>query len=111
MSTAITAQEAPVAAGSLSALFESGPLDASIPDPASVIGHPIGATAVRYEPLVRYLRALAEASDRVTMHRYADSHEKRTLYYLTITSPANHARLDQIRKNNAKLADPRKLKN
>ncbi|MEE8153962.1 MAG: M14 family metallopeptidase, partial [Phycisphaerales bacterium] len=42
---------------------------------------------------------------------YADSHEKRTLYYLTITSPANHARLDQIRKNNAKLADPRKLKN
>ena len=45
------------------------------------------------------------------MHPYADSHEKRTLYYLTITSPANHARLDQIRKNNAKLADPRKLKN
>ncbi len=111
MSIAITAQEAPVAAGSLSALFESRLLDASIPDPASIIGHPIGATAVRYEPLVRYLRALAEASDRVMMHPYADSHEKRTLYYLTITSPANHARLDQIRKNNAKLADPRKLKN
>ncbi len=80
MSTAITAQEAPVAAGSLSSLFESRLLDASIPDPASIIGHPIGATAVRYEPLVRYLRALAEASDRVTMHPYADSHEKRTLY-------------------------------
>ncbi|UCG87208.1 MAG: hypothetical protein JSW71_01285, partial [Gemmatimonadota bacterium] len=31
------------------------------------------------------------------------------LYYLTITSEANRARLDRIKTQNAKLADPRKL--
>ena len=83
--------------------------DPAIPTPESVIGHAVGATAVRYDRLTAYLRALAEASDAVTLTPYARSHEDRTLYYLTITSPANHARLGKILSDNAKLADPRTL--
>jgi hypothetical protein len=84
-------------------------LDPAIPSPPSVIGHPVGERAVGYPALVRYLQTLAEASPAVTLTPYAQSHEGRTLYYLTVTSPANHARLDDIRGANAKLADPRRL--
>lgn len=84
-------------------------LDPNIPTPISVVGHAMGDGAVRYEPAMRYLRALAESSPLITMTPYATSHEGRPLYFLTITSKANHNRLDEIKANNAKLADPRTL--
>ena len=84
--------------------------DSQTPTPESVIGHAIGDGAVRYDAAVRYLSALAEASPYVTMSPYAKTHEGRALYFLTITSKANHARLDQIKADNAKLADPRKMR-
>ncbi len=80
-----------------------------VPTPESIIGHAVADGAVRYDPLVRYLQTLAEASPLATLTPYAESHEGRTLYYLTITSIANHARLDEIKADNAKLADPRRL--
>ncbi len=88
-------------------LSPPGPVDAGIPTPESVIGHTVGQRAARYDTMVRYLHALADASPRVTLTAYARSHEGRTLYYLTITSEHNHARLDAIRADNARLADPR----
>jgi len=86
-----------------------GTVDPSVPTPESVIGYAIGDGAVHYDAMVRYLHALVEASPRVTLTPYAKSHEDRTLYYLTITSEANHAKLAEIKADNAKLADPRKL--
>ena len=85
--------------------------DPGVPTPESVTGHAIGDGAVRYEPMVRYLRALAEASSFVTLTPYAESHEGYTLYYVTITSRTNHERLAAIKTDNAKLADPRTLAN
>jgi len=38
------------------------------------------------------------------------TYEGRTLYHLTITSLANHKRLDEIKADDAKLSEPRKLK-
>jgi len=84
-------------------------LDPRVPTPESVIGHVVGNGAVRYDQMVRYLQALADASPYVTLTPYAESHEGRTLYFLTITSETNHARLAEIKADNAKLADPRKL--
>lgn len=84
-------------------------IDAAIPTPSSVLGYRVGDDAVRYDVLVRYLETLADASDRVTMQSYGTTHEGRSLYYLTITSPENHDRLEDIRLANAKLADPRLL--
>ncbi|MHC4219526.1 MAG: M14 family metallopeptidase, partial [Planctomycetota bacterium] len=90
-------------------LFAPTDVDASIPSPASVLGHPIGERAAGYESVIGYLRELVEASDLVTMTPYARSHEGRALYYLTITSADNHDRIDEIKADNAKLADPRGL--
>ncbi|MEK6676030.1 MAG: M14 family metallopeptidase [Planctomycetota bacterium] len=84
-------------------------VDDSIPTPESVIGHVMGDGAVRYESMVRYLRALDEASPLVSLTPYAHTHEGRPLYYLTITSPQNHAKLAAIQADNAKLSDPRQL--
>jgi len=84
-------------------------LDAAVVTPASVLGHEIGDCAARYEAAVAYLQALAESSPFVTLQPYGRTHENRTLYYVTITSEANHHRLAQIKADNERLADPRKL--
>lgn len=86
-------------------------IDPRIPTPSSIIGHEVGEQAVRYDPLMRYLKALAASSDRITLNPYGKTHEGRTLVHLFITSPENHQRLDQIKAGNGKLADPRKLEN
>lgn len=88
---------------------DTSDLDPKVPTPESLLGHAIGERPVRYEPMVRYLKALADASPFAKLTESAETHEGRKLYYLTITSEANHARLDRIRADNAKLADPRKL--
>jgi len=90
-------------------LIEPADHDSAIPSPESIIGHGVAEGAVRYQVLVRYLQALANASERATLSAYGQTHEGRTLYHLTITSPANHTQLEQIKKKNAKLSDPRKL--
>jgi len=87
----------------------AGQVDPAVPTPESVIGYPVGDRAVRYADLVRYLQALDDASPLVSLTPYTETHEGRTLYYVTITSPANRQRLDAIKADNARLADPRKL--
>jgi hypothetical protein len=89
--------------------IESTDFNPAIPTPESITGHAVAEKAVRYHELVRYLQTLAESSRNVTLTAYGKTHEGRTLYYLTITSEANHKRLDQIKADNAKLADPRRL--
>ena len=84
-------------------------LDPKIPNPESVIEHAVGDAAVRYDALVRYLQALDVASPLVSMTPHGTTHEGRTLYHVTITSEANFKKLDQIKADNARLADPRTL--
>lgn len=91
-------------------LVDVGMLDGSIPTPESVVGHAVGADAVRYEALIRYLEVLADSSDLVTLERHGKTHEGRDLIHLVITSRRNHARNNQIKRDAGKLADPRKLK-
>ncbi len=77
-----------------------------IPTPESVIGHQVGEWHLTHDKLTAYLSLLAGRSDRVIMQEYARSWENRPLFHLIITSPANHARLEQIRKEHLKLSDP-----
>ena len=97
------------ASGKTGGFVEQADFDPAVPSPESVIGHAVADKAVRYAALERYLQALAEASELVTLTSYGQSHEGRALYYLTITSQANHRRLGQIKADNGKLSDPRKL--
>ena len=80
--------------------------DKSIPTPESFFGHQIGEWHLSHDKLVYYMKALAEASPRVTYTEYARSYEGRPLLYLTITSPDNHSRLDEIQAQHVALSNP-----
>ena len=85
------------------------PYDDAIPTPQSVLGYELGARFTLYADVVDYLEAVAASSDRVTMQPYGETYEGRTLYYLVITTPANHANLDAIKEGNQQLAAPAAL--
>lgn len=78
----------------------------NIPTPAEVIGHEVGEWHITHDKLVQYMYALAEASDRVTIQEYARTYENRPLLMLTITTPENHANIEQIKENHHRLTDP-----
>lgn len=80
--------------------------DESIPTPAEIIGHEVGEWHVTHDKLVSYMFAVAEASERVTITEYARTYENRPLLLLTVTSPENHANIDQIRERHLSLTDP-----
>ncbi|MCA1799158.1 MAG: M14 family metallopeptidase [Xanthomonadaceae bacterium] len=82
--------------------------DASIPEPAAVIGHEVGEWHITHDRLVHYMRTLAEHSDRVQWHETGRTHEGRPLLLLAISSPANLARLEEIRNRHLALSDPRR---
>jgi hypothetical protein len=80
--------------------------DPAIPTPEQVLGMVPGEWHVRHDQLVNYMNAVAEASDRVSIERFGSSYENRPLLVLTITSPQNHGRLEQIRQQHLALSDP-----
>ncbi|WP_270376149.1 M14 family zinc carboxypeptidase [Marinicauda sp. Alg238-R41] len=72
--------------------------DSAIPTPEEVFGFEIGERPVRHSQMVDYLRQLAELSDRIDVETIGYSHEHRPILFFTITSPDNHANLDEIRE-------------
>ncbi|MEE4289393.1 MAG: M14 family zinc carboxypeptidase [Erythrobacter sp.] len=71
--------------------------DASVPAFEDEAGYEIGERPVRYSDLVAYLKGLAARSDRISVETIGYSHERRAILSLVITSPANHARIEEIR--------------
>ena len=87
-------------------LPEGGDYDPAVPTPASVLGFEIGERHVRPGELLRYLEALAAASDRVTVEIQGRTHEGRPQPLAIVTSPAYHARLEEVRQAHLALSDP-----
>lgn len=82
----------------------------SVPTPEEVIGHALGAEISSPEQVERYVRALAAAApERARLIRYAESWEGRPLHLLAIGSPERLARLDAVKADLRRLADPRGL--
>ena len=80
--------------------------DPAIPTPRSVLGFEVGEWHVRHDQLAAYMHLLAEASDRVRIETTGTTYEGRKLLLLTISSPANLARLEELRLAHARLSDP-----
>lgn len=79
--------------------------DESIPTPKEVLGYEVGEWHVSHDQLVMYMKAVAEASDRVTFEETGRTYEKRPQVLLTISSPSNLAKIDQIKADRKKLRD------
>jgi len=80
--------------------------ESDVPSPAEALGYRVGERFTPHAEVVGYLRELAEASDRVRLEGYGRTWEDRELVLLTISSPANLSRLDEILERNRALADP-----
>ena len=77
-----------------------------VPTPKQVLGYEVGEWHVTHDQLVTYMKAVAAASDRVKFEETGRSYEKRPQTLLTITSPANLGKIDQIKAERAKLREP-----
>jgi hypothetical protein len=88
---------------------EEGLFASDVPPPSEVLGHPIGARPTWHAEIVRYFRVLDEASPRATLFTYGRTHEGRELVVLAVSSEENISRLEEIRSNLRRLADPSDL--
>jgi hypothetical protein len=85
-----------------------GPYRASVPTPASLLGYDIGARNTQYSEQQRALTAIAQAaSDRVRAEPIGVTAEGRRMQVFLVSAPENIARLDAIRADLDRLADPR----
>ena len=81
------------------------------PSPREVLGFDVGQDRVlaSYGEAARYLRVLAERSDRVRLLPIGTTVEGRTMLVAVVSSAENLARLDELRAGWARVADPRGL--
>ncbi len=91
--------------------YSRGPYRASVPRPSSLNGYEPGEFQTPYGQIVRVVEKIAAASDRVRLVENGETWEHRKLYLAIISAPENLARLDEIKANTARLADPRKITN
>jgi hypothetical protein len=80
--------------------------DPAIPAPAAFLGFEPGEQHVRHDQLAAYLRRLAELSPRLVVEEQGRTHEGRPQLLLTVSSPGNLARREEIRRRHAALSEP-----
>ncbi len=78
----------------------------NIPVPEKVTGHEVGEWHVTHDKLIGYMNEIARLSNRAVLKEYGRSYENRPLVHLVVTSPENHQKLEQIRKEHLALSDP-----
>lgn len=81
----------------------------AVPTPREHFGFDIGADRhlANWDQLTAYFERLAETSARVVVDTLGPTTIGQPFVMLTITSPENHARLEELRQIQEKLADPR----
>ena len=80
--------------------------DPAIPAPAAFLGFEPGEQHVRHDQLAAYVRRLAELSPRLVVEEQGRTHEGRPQLLLTVSSPGNLARREEIRRRHAALSEP-----
>lgn len=87
--------------------FPGANYDLAVPVPDRVLGYRLGDKPATHAQVESVIRAVSSGSRRCRLFEYARSHEGRALYYVAVSSEANMARLDEIRADANRLADPR----
>lgn len=88
--------------------YDRGPYRAGVPRPEQVLGYDVGEMNTQFALQEKTLLAIADAAkDRVRVETIGSSYERRTMRLYIVSAPENIARLDAIRKDLDRLADPR----
>jgi len=88
--------------------YARGPYRAGVPRPETILGYNVGEMNTQFGQQEKVLLAIADAAkDRVRVEEIGTSYERRTMRLYLVSSPENIARLDEIRKDLDRLADPR----
>ncbi len=98
--------------GALLLVSAAGRLDAqAVPTPSAFFGFEIGADRklADWTELTAYYEVLAEGSPRIAVDTLGVTTRGRPFIMLTVTSPENHARLDELRAIQLRLSDPRSV--
>ncbi|MGE0587044.1 MAG: M14 family zinc carboxypeptidase [Cyclobacteriaceae bacterium] len=80
--------------------------DPAIPTPEQFLGYPIGDWHTRHDRIVNYFEELAKVSPKAHFQIIGYTNEHRAQVVLTITSPENYVRIDEIQKEHVRLTDP-----
>jgi hypothetical protein len=86
-----------------------GPFDPAIPSPHDYLKFPLGERPVRQAQVLEYFGRLDEATERLQLVKMGETYEGRPLVYAVISDEQNMARLNDIRTNLSRIADPRQL--
>lgn len=100
----VAAVRPPAHAEDPKAVLPNDPRVEGLASPEQFFGFAIGSRHLRHDQLVSYLGYLADHSDRVQRIPYGATHGQRPLLVVAITSPENHAQLDEIRLARRRLA-------
>ncbi|HMF57916.1 MAG TPA: M14 family zinc carboxypeptidase [Pyrinomonadaceae bacterium] len=88
--------------------YARGPYRESVPRPQAVTRFDVGDFHTNYATMERVVEKIAQvATDRVRVLDIGETNEHRMMHLIAISSPENIRRLDQIKANMARLADPR----
>ncbi len=95
----------------LTDLVETLPASASVPTPHKALGYIAGAAGkLTYSrDIYRYFRELERTSPRVKVFSMGQTEEGREMLLAAISDESNVAKLETLRQNARRLADPRKL--
>ncbi|MBI4539908.1 MAG: hypothetical protein HY704_10420 [Gemmatimonadetes bacterium] len=86
--------------------YSRGPYRDGVPRPEDVLGYRLGTLHTPHLRMERVFEALARVvPQRIKLEPYGESVEKQPLFLAVITSEENHARLDEIRRNNLRLTE------
>lgn len=85
-------------------LDQDAQYDPAIPTPEDVTGYQAGEIIFTPAMHNEYIRAVDAASDRVSVAEIGRSHFGRPILRVTVTSPENQARLEEIRQTQLALA-------
>ncbi|HXV85603.1 MAG TPA: M14 family zinc carboxypeptidase, partial [Gemmatimonadales bacterium] len=87
--------------------YGRGPYGPAVPRPSDVLGYGAGERHTQYHQQQAVMdRMIAAAADRVRTEVIGTTEEGRVMRVLIISAPENLARLDEIRSNLARLAEP-----
>ncbi|HSN87156.1 MAG TPA: M14 family zinc carboxypeptidase [Thermoanaerobaculia bacterium] len=81
-------------------------VDSRVPRPDEFLGYTLGSRFTPWDRMLAYVDAVAASSPRVRVQEYGRTYEGRPLRLIAIATPENLARLEEIRREHLRLADP-----